>query len=474
MRVPFTPRLGWLRYKQAPRHADHADIELQRAFLSRDLDVEQRYEALFRYFLAGFCSAATPSFERAHYRGMGSHSGHRISGVEGFARTAPLFAAWLASGRPVSFADVGGHRELDISHILTSALTTGSDPVHRAYWGRTGSRSQLIVEAADIALALWLSRDHVWMNLKGVARSNLVAWLRSAAQAEVHTNNWLLFGALIEAVLAALEGREMRKSENYERFRRLYLGHGWFSDAEGERIVDFYNAWGVTHALFWIGQIQPHFDRTFLRETVLRSADLTAHLISPKGIPIMGRSVCYRTAVPMPVVAATLLDDSREQSGRARRALDCVWRYFIANGAARDGTLTQGYFGDDARIFNNYSGPGSSHWGLRSLIPAFLHPPRSSFWVVEERALPVECHDYRIELGELGWIIEGEQKSGDIRIRIPANAGRQPSLKDYRLSHRIREAAYQKAMRPQNREAAYGAEVYSALDPFPLKNDICR
>jgi hypothetical protein len=469
MRVPFTPRSGWLRYKRANRELGGEDRELRRQFLESNLGVERRFEELFRYFLTGFCTHATRRFERAHYRGMGSYYGYRISGVEGFARTAPLFASWLAGGRPPRLAHIGTQKDLDLRQVLCDAITAGCNPKLNTYWGHVRDRSQLIVEAADVALSIWLSRDHVWRVLDSATRSDVVAWLRSAQKAKGHANNWLLFGTLIEAVLASLEGRSLETTENYERFKRLYLESGWFSDAEGERVVDFYNAWGITYPLFWLGRIQPKFDDEFLREVVLQSADLTAHLISPRGLPIMGRSVCYRTAVPAPLVVATFLENSPDRLGRARRALDCVWRYFVANGAVRAGTLTQGYFGDDPRILDNYSGPGSSHWGLRSLVPAFLHPSASSFWTAMEQPLPIECGDYRIELEKLGWVVDGEKASGDIRIRIPANAGRSPTLKAYTMSHRIREAANQRAMRPDNRDAAYGAEVYSVLDPFPLR-----
>ena len=135
----------------------------------------------------------------------------------------------------------------------------------------------------------------------------------------------------------------------------------------------------------------------------------------------------------------------------------------------RVGSLTLGYFGDVPRILDSYSGPGSSHWGLRSLIPGLLHPPGLSFWTAPELPLPVERGDFRLDLPELGWVIEGEQASGDIRIVIPANAGQHPTLTPYRWKHRLMELRRQRAGRPNNRTAAYDAESYSVLDPFPLR-----
>lgn len=91
--------LGWFRYRPAPKHASTGDLAAAASFLDDTRRVEARYETLFRYFVDGFLAAATPDFERAQYRGMGSSHGYRVAGVEGFARTAPLFAAWIAGGR---------------------------------------------------------------------------------------------------------------------------------------------------------------------------------------------------------------------------------------------------------------------------------------------------------------------------------------------------------------------------------------
>lgn len=461
--------LGWFRYRPAPKRPSTVDLAAAASFLDDTRDVEARYETLFRYFVDGFLAAATPDFERAQYRGMGSSHGYRVAGVEGFARTAPLFAAWIAGGRSGVIEGLPSGRSADLAQILAAGLTVGSDPNHPGYWSEPRDFTQVLVEASDIAMTLWIGRDSIWPMLEPRVQANLLTWLRQAATSDRPANNWLLFGATAEAVVAALEGRTLTTAASYERFKRNYLGHGWFSDSEQRRVVDFYNVWGITPQLAFLNLMHPGFDREFIHDVVRDSADLTAHLISPRGIAFIGRSACYRTAAAAPLTVATLFDDSPERLRVARRALDCVWRYFVAHGALRDGTLTQGYFGDDPRILDSYSGPGSSHWGLRSLIPGLLHPPGSAFWTTLELPLPVERGDFRLDLPELGWVIEGEQATRDIRIVIPANAGQHPVLQPYGWKHRLMELRRQRASRPNNRAAAYDAESYSVLDPFPLR-----
>gem|GEM_PF-3568046 len=152
-----------------------------------------------------------------------------------------------------------------------------------------------------------------------------------------------------------------------------------------------------------------------------QSALLTAHLIGLRGVPILGRSVIYRTAVPVPLLAESIADPSAATCKRARPALDAVWRYFIAHGCLRNGTLTQGYFDSDPRLVERYMGPGSSHWGLRSLVLAYMHAPGSEFWTSADEPLPVEVADYRLEFKKLGWVIEGRKADSRIGIHIPQN-----------------------------------------------------
>ena len=109
--------------------------------------------------------------------------------------------------------------------------------------------------------------------------------------------------------------------EQSAHYRRLPRESGWFDDPPNG--VDFYNTWAISYELFWINQLAPHFDRDFITSAVASSGRLTEHLISPRGIPIMGRSICYRTAVSVPVLAAQLVNPANEPA-HARRALDVV------------------------------------------------------------------------------------------------------------------------------------------------------
>lgn len=460
---------GWSRYVAMSSAAGPDDRRAAHAFLDPSLDVEHRYDALFAYFAEGFLAARSADGARAFYRGMGSGRGHAVSGLEGFARTAPLLGAWIHSGRDPIFTRPSTGEKVDLVEVLRAGLLAGTDPKAPSYWGDMVDLDQKIVEAADIARLLWLTRARIWDRASDEEKAQIADWLAQADRHRVSNNNWLLFSVVVDVALDALGYRPLPDQPRYAAFKKYHLQSGWFFDnPEG---VDYYNAWGISYDLFWIHLMNGRFDGDFLDEALKQSASLTAHLISPAGVPILGRSVCYRTAIPAPVIAATFADAAPEVQGTGVRALDAVWRYFVANDVLRDGALTLGYFGTDPRVVDPYTGSGSCHWGLRSLMLAYMHPSRGPFWTAAATPLPVEVADYVLDLPELGWVVEGDSKSLEIRIRVVRNANAVHGLKPYGWKNELLEFVRRKPQRPKNHAAKYESAVYSSARPFPLGGD---
>src|SRR6185369_17536788 len=94
----------WSRYRPMATAEGAAEQAIRQTFLATGHDDETRYTALFRYFLAGAVANASLLGGHIDYPGMGSVRGFQISGLEGFARTGMLLAAWIASGRPAELA----------------------------------------------------------------------------------------------------------------------------------------------------------------------------------------------------------------------------------------------------------------------------------------------------------------------------------------------------------------------------------
>ena len=456
---------GWSSYEEPSARQSDRDLEASQRFLASGSD-DERYGELFRYFVQG--AVEYQSGASIHYPGFSSTRGYRTSGVEGFARIAPMLGAWVYSGRPnhLNLSD-DADREVDLVAFLRDAALKGTDPEEATYWGDMEFNGQRIVEAPDIARMLGLTRDDIWEKLSAEEQTQIANWLQQANPDNFsNSSNWLLFPTVIEAFLKSVDRIEMVDLRTYEEFKRgSYRQQGWYSDGQqGE--VDYYNTWGISYDLFWIHLMDPSIDAEFLDSSLVEAGELTAHLISPRGIPIMGRSLCYRTAVPSPVIAASLLAPDKVAPGLGRRALDATWQHFVSEGALKSGSLTMGYYGDDPRLVDYYTGPGSCHWGLRSLTLAFMSGPQSSFWQSDLEPLPVERENYEKVLPKLGWKIVGHSKSLDIEIEIIGNTLEDARLDPYLDWRPAAEWLFERPVRPANNEVKYGLRSYSALRPL--------
>ena len=457
---------GWYRYT-AEALPTAEDATIRTGFLAPAETAEARYTVLFRYFARGMRRYLSSQGERIHYPGMASSEGYAVNGLEGFARTAPLLAAWIYGGRGTVLSDPGGG-SMDLVAMLRQGLLTGTNRGSPAYWGDINDYDQRIVEAADIARTVWLTRREIWDQLPPAAQRQIGDWLARAVPATVWDNNWHLFPVVVGLVLQNLGYPGVVVPEaHYAAFRLYHRGYGWFFDMP--KGIDYYNAWGISYDLFWIAHLAPEFDAGFPGRAVASSASLVLHLLSPGGLPIMGRSICYRTAVPAPVMAQSLLDPAPLSPGLARRALDVVWRHFVEHGALRDGQLTQGYHASDPRFVERYTGAGSCHWGLRSLVLAFLHPPEASFWTAPAASLPVELADYDLDLPELGWRVSGRAATGEVAIEIPANPSAEQPIAGYSWLRRAAEQVLLRPLRPFNNRVQYEQRRYSTTTPFPLR-----
>jgi hypothetical protein len=380
----------------------------------------------------------------------------------------PLFGAWCASGRDPNVILASG-QTLSLVAEFERGLLAGTDPEAESYWGdMPGKSNQRIVEASDIALATWLFRDSVWNGLAPAERERVVDWLSLANGRPGLDNNWHLFFVLIDRVLEKLghPGRIEGVRQRFERIKDFHLGDGWFSDGPTGR-ADFYNAWGFHYLLSWIDRIDPDWDPAFIRRTQAAFLTTYKHLIGPEGVPILGRSVHYRLAVPAPLVAGTESHPDIVSPGEARRALDVVWQHFVAHGALNRGVVTQGYYGTDPRIFDRYSGPASGLWSLRSLVMAYAYPPRHAFWQARPEPLPVEASDFDFVLQGPEWRVTGVRETGAIAIEVLNNPpDADPKLEPFGSLETLRNFAVGAPPRPKNRDAKYGRRVYRSDRPF--------
>jgi hypothetical protein len=441
------------------------DRELYRLFSGSQAADESSYVWAFRYLLTGFLEWRSRDGSRAAYPGLLSNHGADIDAIEGFSRFAPLIGAWLAAGRAAVMETLGGKR-IDLPTLLLEGFVAGTDPAGRGYWGLAARSDQRICEAADIALALWLSRASVWSRLDQSQQSAIAAWLRAMAAPPVYDNNWHLFPVIILLVLRQLDTEELPTGgrDHYARMRSFRLGAGWYADGRRSK-VDYYNAWGIHYALFWIGELAPVLDADSLNEGLRQFAKSFTFLISPSGLPMIGRSIPYRLAVPAPLIAAQRRHPETIAPGLARRALAAVWAHFVPRGAIRAGIVTQGYEGSEPDLLDPYSGPASPLWSLRSLILALYEPSGAPFWTAPLQRLPIEERDYCLGIPPIRWRVEGRHSTGEILIRREGQI-HEAGFERMAMRERLRGLIGRPARRHTNNKPRYFYQEYSSARPF--------
>jgi hypothetical protein len=92
-------------------------------------------------------------------------NGYAANGLEGFARTGPLLAAWVASGRNPTMVDAASGKQVDLVSYLRQGLLAGTDPKSGGYWGKIHSWDPRPVDSADVARIIWMTRSQIWQQL---------------------------------------------------------------------------------------------------------------------------------------------------------------------------------------------------------------------------------------------------------------------------------------------------------------------
>ncbi|QCD58992.1 DUF2264 domain-containing protein [Streptomyces hawaiiensis] len=345
------------------------------------------------------------SEDRALYHLPGdraSWSGRLSDGLEGYARTL-LLAAF--------------RRDEKALERYARGLAAGVSGV----WPRIEDRSQPLVEAASIALALRLTRDLLWDRLDEGVRQRTAAWLADALTAEPWPCNWELFPVTVGGFLAEI-GHEPDASRaaidrGLEAIEQWYVGDGWYTDGDGRK-YDYYNGWAmhlypVLHA--WLEQ-----DERLLAlygDRLARHLSDYARLFGGDGAPMhQGRSLTYRFATTAPLWLGALTGRTPLPPGETRRLASGALKYFLDRGAVDErGLLSLGWHGPDESVLQGYSGPASPYWASKGFLGLLL-PPDHEVWTAPEEPVPAERADAVTPVGPPNWLLQSTRSDGVVRL----------------------------------------------------------
>ncbi|MBB5079815.1 DUF2264 domain-containing protein [Nonomuraea endophytica] len=305
----------------------------------------------------------------------GRESSSRCDGLEGYARTFLLASFRVAGGGPVELLEPYGR-----------GLLAGPE-----VWEPVGERTQPMVEAASIAIGLWLTREQLWDRLPGDVQHRVAGYLAGALRHEPVDNNWWLFPVMVGGFLAAagfhVEEAEAAVRRGLERIEPWYVGDGWYSDG-ANRSFDHYNGWAmhlypVLLALLSQSPVERYGER--LREF------LTGYALmfdSEGGMLYHGRSLTYRFASTASLFAGALAESTPLTPGQTRGIASATLRRFLEHDAlSPEGILTLGWHGPHEPSLQGYSGSASPYWAAKAFLGLLL-PADHPVWTATEEPGP--------------------------------------------------------------------------------------
>jgi hypothetical protein len=311
-----------------------------------------------------------------------------VTHLEALGRTLAGIAPWLALPDTV---DEEGIRRKQLKELALQAITNAVDPKSPDYmnWSKG---SQPLVDAAFLAHGLLRATNALWEPLDTQTKDRLLQEFdRQKLAIKPFYNNWLLFGAMLEAFRIGIgeKGDLMRMDYAIKKHQEWYLGDGWYGDGP-EFHLDFYNAFVIHPMLVQVLEMAARVQGSYTSEleTAIRRMQRYSvqqeMLISPEGtFPGFGRSLTYRSAAFQPLGEVILRDmlPDQLQPGQVRAALTKVYSNIFESPGVFDenGWLQLGFAGHQPGLAEPYISTGSLYLCTVGFLPLGLaanHP----FW----------------------------------------------------------------------------------------------
>lgn len=370
-----------------------------------------------------------------------------VDAIESFARIASAWGAWLRNPANPSVLTFQDH-EINVESLLHQALLDGTNPSNpRTYWGDIGHMDQRIVESADIALAIWMSRERVFNKMTPAEQAQVMDWLAQVDGKGTYTDNWILFTAMAQAVRLHL-GFPCPEEDIDNRLMQIgefYRGDGWYVDGPTDEF-ELYNAWMFGwHYLLWTwvdGDRRPDHRQQVL-ERGRSFIEGFLHFFGANGsYPAWGRSVVYRFAAVAPFAVGHFLKIAPDDPGLLRRVSSGCIRYFYDRGLfdADDHFVRQGYHGDFPPAGEAYISPGSPYWCCHGLFGLTLDRD-DPFWTAVESPLPVEREDFEFALPAPGFVLSGRRETGQVLL-LNSRSGQEHDAPRHNYTSKYGKLAY--------------------------------
>ncbi len=309
--------------------------------------------------------------------------------LEAFGRLLCGLAPWLA------LENLAGDElklQQEFLKLAQSSFDAATDPLSPDFMNFT-TGGQPLVDAAFLAQGLLRAQKVLWAPLEPRVKRQVLTALKSTHKITTPTNNnWVMFAAMVEAVL--LELGEPTLPERLEGCVRKmlgwYIGDGAYGDGDFFHF-DYYNSYVIQPMLLDVLTVLKNHDARFANALDLvlqrakRFAQIQERLVAPDGtFPSIGRSMTYRFGAFQTLVLVALRKDlpAHLKPAQVRCAMTAVIRKMTEAPGTFDanGWLQIGFYGHQPALGESYISTGSLYLCSAGLLPLGL-PPTDEFWI---------------------------------------------------------------------------------------------
>lgn len=346
---------------------------------------------------------------RIHIANKSTGAMDSVSQIEGFTRTI-----WGA----VALDNVD--KDWPLWQEIREGLINGTNPDHKDYFGDIQAYDQRIVETAAIGYALVLRPECIYEPLSSVEKKNLYTWLDQVNEKEAHNCNWKFFRVMVNIGFKSLGLPYNKEKMNayLDDLDAYYVSDGWYKDgdinqAHGDYYIPFaMHYYGLFYSMH-MKDVDPVRAEQYTQRAALFAEEFVYWFAENGAALPYGRSLAYRFAQgafwSMLVVADVKTSLSLGSiKGIIMRHLRWWNEQPIYDASSR---LTIGYAYDNSFVVEEYIGPGSVYWCLKTMAIATL-PEDHDFWSVAEEPIP-ELPETKVQK-PLGLVIKKDLKSRHI------------------------------------------------------------
>ncbi len=307
--------------------------------------------------------------------------------LEAVGRLMCGIAPWLELGEDNTPEGKFRKRYIDLS---VKSLTNMVNPKSADKLDFSADK-QALVDAAFLAEAFLRAPNQLWKRLDKKTQERMIASLKETRKFKPNESNWLLFSAMVEAMLLNFTGEcEMQRIDYaLKRFDEWYKGDAWYGDGPAFHF-DYYNSLVIHPMLIDILDVlkkRELADKSWLDNQTKRSiryAESQERLISPEGTyPAIGRSLAYRFGVFHSLAQTALRKElpSHIVPAQVRSALTLVLKNQISIPGTFDKNnwLQLGFGGHQPEVAESYISTGSLYLCAAVFLPLGL-PAEDEFW----------------------------------------------------------------------------------------------